>query len=526
MLHSRSVVLKPAEPSTKGLTESDLNYITDDQSGPFYGGAQPQETDSEGELKKSKERTKNIVEDDWAWSSQKVAANKTPLPKESPTEDLAPRPTEAPIVSHAPTDKTQIVFGIEAALLILVLLLAALACFISSKAPNTRKMTWTLASQSLCTFLAYLLFICMKDLERYCVERWSEDTYGLGSSLFLLLDLVIVVYISLFVIRSWPMTLLAIGAFGQFLLSFAIVDTFEIIEHMNIFLEADTFATIAMFVTAVVSIAVFIGLSTSERELIDFALRHSEKCRAFCKCCCCCCFDAEAVNRPSWNEWKKTAVKLEDQLAAVTLGYLVSQTAEWGILQLPEHSGNVNSTMLILVTLILVALTFCIVLLSQQNSQATPSRISTVIVNVCMVTIAWCSFHALEWQFNGGSIGKYFELEPKSYETALLVALTTSAIVLFFYNVLCCYSLEFCASQWNDTLGRNWLAVVFAMGFVMGVSWVVCFVLGIPAMAAHYPESKISPTVPAAILTNLLVLPIWGGVIFPKSVIGKSYESD
>lgn len=475
-----SLIIKPPEPSSKGLTDWDKNYITDAQSGPFYGP--------------------KGVQEKWAKSGPQ---------------------------STIPVDKQLITLGLTMGLTVMVFLVAILLCLMTSRGAGIQKMSWNMWSHGFSVFYAFLLFVALKDVALYYMTSWSGATYTLGSSLTLLLEVVVVIHLLLFTFRSWPLTLLALGSIGLSVISFAAIDLFEIVKRLSMFEKGDFFVSSSMFILAVVAIAVFVALSTSHRELLDWSLRNSERSRAFCQCCCLCCFDPESVNRPDWNEWKKQASKCEDQLAAITSGYLISQALEWAILRaMPEHSVSFNFHVLLMAIACLVVLSMTFALWTRTGSENQENRFTLTALNICMLAAGWCIFHATEWQYSGGFVATSLSLEPKSFTVTLLVALTISFIALFTFMVICFYSLSYHTAPWDETLLRNFQALVFALGFVLGVAWVSCFITALPGIAANFPKTDVLPTVPAALIVSILVLPVWGVFVLPRTIIAKTVDDD
>lgn len=477
-----SLIMKPPEPSDTGLATWDKNYITDDQSGPFYDGIEAS----------SRQRA--------------VPKQQAPIPK---------------------VDKQMITLCLTTGLAAMVFLVALLLVLVSARSPGILTMSWSVWSQAVAVFYSFLCFMAMKELAVFFLATLDASQYTLGSSLVLLFEFIVLLRVLLFVSRSWPMTLLTIGTLGLYVVGFAAIDVFEMVEHLAIFKKADFFVTASMYILGAAFVVIFVALSTSERELMDWSLKNSENCRAWLRCCCCCFFDPESVNTPAWNEWKKQGGKCDDQLAAITIGYLISQAVESGILRaVPARSVSFNFHVLLLATAALVGLSICFALLTRSSSEGQPNRLASVALNTCLMAAAWCIFHGTEWQYSGGYIGETLGLVPKSFTSSFLVALTLSFIVLFTFVVVCFCSVSYHTSPWSETLLRNFQALVAALGFTLGVSWVTCFIEALPGLAANFPKTQVSPIVPATLFVSVVVLPAWGLYILPHTIVGKTVEGD
>merc|ERR1719443_2220975 len=117
MLHKDiSMVIKPPEPSSKGLSDRDKEYITDDQSGPFYDGEHPRQA------KKVEDLTKPAEESLSSWAA-----------------------------AHGSTLTTLLIL----ALVFMVLLLTVIVCLISARSAGEaglHKMSWGVFSQAISIF--------------------------------------------------------------------------------------------------------------------------------------------------------------------------------------------------------------------------------------------------------------------------------------------------------------------------------------------------------------------------------------
>lgn len=483
-----SLIIRPPDPSDKGLTAYDKEYVTDAQSGLVYNGKKPTEL------------------------QEKPAAD-TPL--------YSNMRLDTPVYS---LDRPTATLGLTVGLVLMVFLVIILLSLVTARSVGLQRMTLTMWSQTFSAFYAFLLFMSLKDLFIYTLLVWKGGPYTLGSSLVLLAEFVVVLQVLLLGFRSWPKTLVALGVIGLYAVSFAAINIFELVMQLKLFTQGDFFVSASMLILGVMAVAVFVGLCTSTRELFDSSLRSRGP--SWCGCCCHL-FDADTVNSPAWNEWKKQAVRCEDQLAAVTVGFLISQAVEYGILRaMPAHSISFNFHVLLLATASLIVLSICFAILTRSGSDAPPNRFTSVTMNICLMAAAWCLFHATQWQFNQGFLGASLGLKPQSFTASLLVALSLSFIVLLCYVIVCFYSLSNHTAPWEETLVRNFQSLTTTLGFVLGVAWVTCFIASLPALEANFAKTEVSPTIPAAVIVTALVVPVWGAFVLPRTIIGKTVEEN
>jgi hypothetical protein len=466
--------LTPPVPFDEGLTAWDKNYITDAQSGPFYPdfGKAPFE------------------------------------PKNS---------TDTTITSDPSSTRHAVTAGLGA----LVALIAILLFIVASGGAAVKTMLFTFWSHAISVFCALVIVVALKDLAAYLFYA----TYAPGSRLLptivILLLIMAVSHSLMFTLRSRPIAQLSVGALGLYGISFAAIEIFEILEHLEYFQRADLVGVVGTFIVSYLIIAIFLMLCTSYRSLVETSCKNSDVCRN--GCCARFCFhwaDLESVNAPSWNEWKKQAVRCDDQVAALTYGYLISQAIEFSILRAnPSESITFNWYMLMLAVAVLLMLSLCFGALTRGGSDgAQSSRFNPIMLNTLLTASAWCLFHATQWQFNGGFVNKSLGLVPKSFTASLLIALTMSLIVLFLFLATCLYAWSLLATPWDNTLHRNFQAVVFALGFVLGLAWVTCFLDSLPAFAMDFPKINIPPTLPAAIIVSLGVIVPWALFVVPRTV--------
>lgn len=475
-----SIGRRPPEPSDDGLSNWDKNFITDDQSGPFYG-------------------------------DQVKIRNEAP--KSAPTQ----QPLRSGSYSFS---QATITLCLALVLLFMILFIIVVICLMNGQSvaggAGVHKMSWGVFSQAIAIFCAFLIFNSLKDVIHYHIGK-----YLLQTAMLLLLVKVVVAHSQLFIVRHWPLTLVGTGMVYSYAISFAMIDIFELAEQLSVFTQADFLSRSSLLILAAFGIVGFIVATTGLREGLESCLTDNERCRSCWSCCCCFCFDADTVvGVPSWNEWKKRAGKSEDQIAAVTIGYLLSQGAEHAILLASaEHPSSFNSQAMALVTASFAVLSICVAL---WTSTGPCKRFSLATLSTCLIATDWCLFHAVQWQYGRGYMGEILGLQPNSFRTSLLVALTTSFISLVVYMMICFYSLAFQASPWSDALLGNFQALAAAMGFALALPWVSCFAVGVPELLQ--PNSQLPVFVPVAVVVCALVLPIWAVHVLPRTSMGKAVE--
>lgn len=475
MLQGVSLIMKPPDPSDKGLVDWDKDFVTDDQSGPFY--------DEDAEKKPSL------------------------VPSTSSTSDP---------ISSSPLDQFTMFVWIALALACVVLFLIFIIRWTigqASASAGVYKMSWGVFSQAISIFCAYLIFTALKDL-----VRSPGRTYLLQTTLILLLALVVMAHLQLFVVRRWPLVLVGTGMIYCYTISFAIIDIVDLTAHLSSLSQANLVSRLGMLFLVVCGIVLFGAASTGLREFLGKSLRSNSQ---WTKICCCCLIDVDTmVNAASWNEWKNRVGKSEDQLSAVAIGYLISQAAEHAILMAsPDHGNSFNFQALALVTLAFAVLSMFVGL---WTSTGPSNRFSLGMLSSFLLATVWCLFHVTQWQCNGGFIGQSLGLVPKSFRASLLVALTTSCIALTLYLMICCYSLSLHTAPWSDGELSSFQAFTAAVGFALALPWVSCFTIGILELSSTL--LPIVVTVPAAIIVCVLVLPIWGSRVLPQTSIGKTVE--
>merc|ERR1719453_3026065 len=138
------------------------------------------------------------------------------------------------------------------------------------------------------------------------------------------------------------------------------------------------------------------------------------------------------------------------------------------------------------------------------------------------MTIAWCLFHAAQWQCTLGIVGTSLGVQPQSVSAAVLAALLVSVVSLTFYTLICFYSVSFHGNQWNDGKLGNFQVLTAAAGFAVALPWVTAFSTSLSSLAVATAPSNAVVVMPvtlyevnavAALVALVLVLPMWGAFI-------------